>query len=131
MKEQVEQLKKEIKEKLSSTTNLKEANELKVIYLGKKGPISDLSSKLKELSVEEKKTFGMLLNGLKQDVTNMFDEKIKAYEAEELNKKLESEKIDISLPGISIPVGAMRFFSSLSAWPYISMVWLRSPFLRG
>ena len=106
MKEQVEQLKKEIKEKLSSTTNLKEANELKVIYLGKKGPISDLSSKLKELSVEEKKTFGMLLNSLKQDVTNMFDEKIKAYEAEELNKKLESEKIDISLPGISIPMGA-------------------------
>ena len=106
MKEKVELLKTEIKEKLSSVSNLKETNDLKVLYLGKKGPINELTSYMKELSPEEKKDFGMLLNSLKQEVTQLFEEKINNYQQEELNKKLQSEKIDVTLPATKIPIGA-------------------------
>ena len=106
MKEKVELLKTEIKEKLSSVSNLKETNDLKVLYLGKKGPINELTSYMKELSPEEKKDFGMLLNSLKQEVTQLFEEKINNYQQEELNKKLQSEKIDVTLPATKIPTGA-------------------------
>ena len=73
MKEKIETLKGEILDKLAKTTNLKEVNDLKVEYLGKKGPIQELTGHMKDLDVEEKKSFGMLLNGLKQDVTNAID----------------------------------------------------------
>ena len=106
MKEQVNNLKQEILEKIDSCTKLKEVNDLKVIYLGKKGPVNDLSLKLKEVAPEEKREFGMLLNDLKNELTNKFTEKIKYYEELELNKKLASEQIDITLPSTKISVGA-------------------------
>lgn len=106
MKEKVENLKNEVLKKLEETTNLKEVNELKVEYLGKKGPVNELSSHMKELSVEEKKEFGKLLNDLKTELTSSIDTKIKHYENIELNKKLASEKIDVTLPATKIPVGA-------------------------
>ena len=67
MKEKVENLKLEVAKKLEATTNLKEVNDLKVEYLGKKGPVQELTSHMKELSSEEKREFGMLLNELKQE----------------------------------------------------------------
>ena len=73
MKEKVETLKTEVLEKVANTTSLKEINDLKVEYLGKKGPIQELSSHMRDLDAEGKKEFGMLLNGLKQDVTNAID----------------------------------------------------------
>lgn len=108
MKEKVESLKKEFAEKLKETTNLKEVNELKVLYLGKKGPITELSSCMKELSNEEKREFGIILNELKQLVSSGLEEKTKYYEKEELNKKLESEKIDITLPSKKVKRGSLH-----------------------
>ena len=102
----MDNLLKEIKEKIEKITNLKELNDLKVEYLSKKGPISELSLKMKDLSVEEKKEYGMKLNSFKNEVNNLFDTLKEKLETEELNKKLEKEKIDITLPATKIPVGA-------------------------
>lgn len=106
MKEKAEILQKEIQEKIKNSTNLKEVSELKVLYLGKKGPINELTSYMRDLSSEEKREFGKILNDLKNNVSILFEEKIKYYEEEELNKKLASEQIDISLPATKIPSGA-------------------------
>lgn len=113
MKEQVESLKKEVLKKIDECTNLKEVNDLKVIYLGKKGPVNDLSMKLKEVAPEQKREFGMLLNDLKNDLTDSFAEKIKYYEEVELNKKLASEQIDITLPSTKIPVGTPNILEKI------------------
>ena len=113
MKEKVETLKAEVLEKLSSTTNLKEVNDLKVEYLGKKGPIQELTSHMRDLDAEGKKEFGMLLNGLKQDVTNAIDSKIKEYQERELNEKLSKEKIDVTLPATKIPTGAPNILEKI------------------
>ena len=91
MKEKVESLKLEVAKKLEETTCLREVNDIKVEYLGKKGPVQELTAHMKELSNEEKREFGMLLNNLKQDLTSNIDAKIKYYEEEELNKKLQEE----------------------------------------
>ncbi len=113
MKEKVENLKLEVAEKLKSTTSLKEVNEIKVEYLGKKGPVNELTSHMKELSVEEKKEFGKLLNDLKTELTTSIDAKIKCYEEEELNRKLASEKIDVTLPATKIPAGAPNILEKI------------------
>lgn len=113
MKEKVEQLKQEVLEKVNVANSLKEVNELKVIYLGKKGPVNELSMYLKELPNEEKKEFGMILNDLKKDITLKFDEKIKYYEEKELNEKLNKEQIDITLPGTNISMGSPNILEKL------------------
>lgn len=113
MKEKVENLILEVENKLKNTSGLKEVNEIKVEYLGKKGPVNELTSHMKELSVEEKKEFGKLLNELKTTLTTKIDEKIKYYEAEELNRKLASEKIDVTLPATKIPSGAPNILEKI------------------
>lgn len=106
MKEKVESLKLEVSTKTKEATTLKEVTELKVQYLGKKGPVSELTNYMRELSPEEKREFGMMLNDLKQELTSVIDGRIKEFETEELNKKLASEKIDVTLPATKIPTGA-------------------------
>ena len=113
MKEKVENLKLEVAKKLEATTTLKEVNDLKVEYLGKKGPVQELTSHMKELSSDEKREFGMLLNELKQELTSTIDAKIKYYEEEALNQKLASEKIDVTLPATTIPVGAPNILEKI------------------
>ena len=113
MKEKVETLKTEVLEKLANTKSLKEVNDLKVEYLGKKGPIQELTSHMRDLDAEGKKEFGMLLNGLKQDVTNAIDTKIKEYQEAELNEKLSKEKIDVTLPATKIPTGAPNILEKI------------------
>ena len=113
MKEKVEKIKQEVIEKITKSKSLKEANDIKVEYLGKKGPINELSTHIKELDATERKDFGMMLNELKQSITTIIDEKIKYYEEEELNKKLASEKIDVTLPAAKITVGAPNILEKI------------------
>ncbi|MBQ6841400.1 MAG: phenylalanine--tRNA ligase subunit alpha [Bacilli bacterium] len=106
MEEQAKNILQEATLKLEAATSLEEVNEIKVTYLGKKGPISELTSQMRELSVEEKKEFGKALNELKQTLSTSIDAKIKFFEEEKLNTKLASEQIDITLPATKVPVGA-------------------------
>ena len=81
-------------------------NEVKAKYLGKKGEITTLYSKMKDLSNDEKKSFGALINNLKNEATNLLDDKKKEIETKLLNEKLQNESIDISLPATEVKVGA-------------------------
>ena len=59
-----------IKTQLNSAKNLNELNDLKVKYLGKKGIITELASKIKEVPNEEKKEYGLKMNELKKILDN-------------------------------------------------------------
>lgn len=106
MKAEIKKIKEELISKLKCVNSLKELNDLKVEYLGKKGPITEISSKMRDLSVDDKKEVGILLNDLRTEVNTLFDSLKEKLEAEALNKKLESEKIDISLPATKIKRGS-------------------------
>ncbi len=101
----MDNLLKELETDLKSVTNEQSLNEIKTKYLGKKGSITELSSKIKDLPNEEKKEFGANLNKLKTAASDLIDAKKEAIETENLNKKLASESIDISLPSTKIPMG--------------------------
>ena len=104
MKEKVEILCTEIKEKISSVSNIKELNDLKVEYMGKKGIITELQSGIKEAT--DKKEYGMQVNIVRTTFNENYVEKLKLLQEEEINKKLESEKIDVTLPSTKIPMGS-------------------------
>ena len=113
MKENMENLKTELQEKMNKINTLNELNELKVEYLGKKGKITELSSIMKDLSIEEKKEFGSQLNEIKNFTNNLFDSKKQKIETSILNEKLKSEKIDISLPSTKIKTGSKHPMSRI------------------
>ena len=97
MKEKIKSLKNEIELELNSVKNLKDLNEIKNKYLSKKGPVSELSNGLRDLSIDNKKVYGKLITDFKNDINNQFNILKDKFETEELNKKLENEKIDISI----------------------------------
>ena len=106
MKETINKLNEEIAALFTKELNLKELNDLKVLYLGKTGKITELSKSMKDVPNEEKKEFGMLLNELRELFNNKFEACKQELETAELNKKLASEEIDVTLPGTSINTGA-------------------------
>ena len=64
MKEKVNEIKSRIKIDLN-VDDLNILNDIKTKYIGKKGIITELSSMLKEVPSEERKSFGMMLNEVK------------------------------------------------------------------
>ena len=109
----MENIKKEILKDLENVSDLNVLNELKVKYTGKKGIITELYSKMKDLSVEEKKTFGKDINEVKSLFETKYDEIKEKLEQEQLNKKLESESIDVTLPGTIIPTGTPNILEKI------------------
>ncbi|MBD9085274.1 phenylalanine--tRNA ligase subunit alpha [bacterium] len=105
---QIEKIKSEIKNTLETIESVKELTELKVTYLGKKGPINELSQSMKELSNEDKKVFGKALNDFKMEITELIQTKEQTLKQKELEEKLEQEKIDITLPATKLTVGTMH-----------------------
>lgn len=109
----MEQEKAQIKTDLEKIENLSNLKELKVKYLGKKGIITEYYTKMKKIPNEEKKEFGKKINDLKELFTSLYEEATEKLETEELNKKLNSEKIDISLPATKTTPGAPNILEKL------------------
>lgn len=86
--------------------DLKNLNELKVKYLGKKGIITELNSEIRNIPNEEKKEYGKKVNELRCLFDTFYESRRLELENEELNSRLESEAIDVTLPATKVPVGA-------------------------
>ena len=97
-----------IKDSIDSVNNLQDLNNIKLEYLGKTGVITELQSKIKEIPNEEKKEYGMKVNEVRTYFNNLYEEKNKTLQEELLNQKLESEKIDITLPSKKIKRGSLH-----------------------
>ena len=106
MKEELKIINSKMLDEIKNINNIKELNELKVAYQGKKGIITELLSKMKELPNEEKKEYGMQVNELRNNFNTIYEEKMKELNEKELNEKLEKEAIDVTLPATKIKTGS-------------------------
>ena len=104
MQEKVEILCKEIEGKINEASNLKDLNDLKVEYMGKKGIITELQSGIKDAN--DKKTYGMQVNIVRNFFNENYEKKLKKLQEEELNRKIESERIDVTLPSKKVRPGS-------------------------
>ncbi|MBU6338464.1 MAG: phenylalanine--tRNA ligase subunit alpha [Rickettsiales bacterium] len=83
--------------KISSVQNKEQLEEIRVHFLGKKGSVNELFSQLKNIAAEEIKAFGAEVNKLRDEVTQKIEFKKEQFENADLEQKLISEKIDVSL----------------------------------
>lgn len=96
-----DQLKKITSQALIELKKVSTQDELKTVdtkYLGRaQGLLTDLLRKIKDLTDEEKKTFGPLLNKAKRDLEQAFEDKQKDLEKSAMEKELGKEFFDITL----------------------------------
>ena len=90
MDNRIDILKEEIKNKLSSTTDLAELDRIRVAMLGKKGSITALLKGMKDLTADERKTFGAEINRLKAYASERIEAKVN-----ELNEKAIEAEISL------------------------------------
>lgn len=93
-------------EKISNATSLEELENLRIDTLGKKGVLTLEFAKMKSVPNEEKKEFAENLNKQKTLITDAIELKKEILEKLALNKKLESEKIDVTRFNNELSCGA-------------------------
>ena len=113
MEEKVNKIKESLEKDIKNINNINELNDLKVKYLGKKGLITELTSNMKELSVDERKIVGKLASDIKNYANSLIGELEEKYMLEELNKKLEKDAIDITLPSEKVKKGSRHPFNRI------------------
>lgn len=109
---EIQEKERTIKEELNSDivkcNEIKDIQDIKVKYLGKKGLVTELTCNMKDLSVEEKKTVGMVVNEIRNYVNNIINTKEEEIKEAVLQEKLNKEVIDITLPSKKIKRGSLH-----------------------
>ncbi|MEK7805663.1 MAG: phenylalanine--tRNA ligase subunit alpha, partial [Planctomycetota bacterium] len=98
MLEKLEEVKRNIQSEIKSITALKDAEQLKIKYLGRKGIIQDFMKLIPSLPAEQRAAIGLRINSLKTEVTNIVDELLKKFSVE-ATPKAGHEIFDVTLPG--------------------------------
>ena len=104
----IKKIKKDYLNKLDSYLNIEILNQIKTELFGKNGKISNSFKTLGSLPNDERKKFASDLNIIKDELQDLISSKINELESAEINKKLEKEKIDITLPERSFVRGKIH-----------------------
>lgn len=105
---ELENVEEKVSEELNSVEDLNTLQQVKAKYLGKKGLLASLMSNLKNLTIEARKELGSKSNQVKQTLENCFEAKRKEIEDKLINHKLNSEAIDVTLPGVKFNTGSIH-----------------------
>jgi phenylalanyl-tRNA synthetase alpha chain len=105
VKEELENLQKEIWASLSRVSTEKDLSEIRVRVLGRKGSLTQLLKRLGTLPEEDRREIGKRANQVKEDLEKRIEETLLQIQERERREALEKEKIDVTLPGRRIPVG--------------------------
>ena len=94
----LKKIKDEYLSKLKRQLNLSEINEIKSNLFGKNGLVSSQFKRIGSIDENERKKFASDLNVIKDELQDLINFKINEIQNAEINKKLEKEKIDVTLP---------------------------------
>ena len=98
---ELQQHKTDFDAKIQQTTNLAEAEAIRVEYLGKKGPINKVMSYMRNLSNEDKPKLGAVVNEIKADLESVVAQRKELMEMNEIEGTMQEEAIDVTLPGLT------------------------------
>lgn len=113
MKEQLEALNKEALEKIKKIADIKELQEIRIAYLGKKGSITGVLRGMGKLTKEERPIIGEIANRVRESITAAIEEKKDMLEEAVLEKQLKVEAIDVTLPGRPVRSGGPHLLSKI------------------
>ena len=104
----IETLQTELITAIDSASTLEALEAVRVSALGKQGSVSALLKTMGGMSPEERQTQGPIINGLRESITSALATKKAELETAELNRRLSTERIDMTLPAPDIPRGTIH-----------------------
>jgi len=99
---------KNAEQAIANANDLKDLEDARVHFLGKKGELTALLKGLGKLSKEERPKMGEAINQAKIVVQTLIEARKEALELIELERRLLSEKIDVTLPGRNVEKGGLH-----------------------
>lgn len=99
MQHHIQEIRQRFQSELSQAHKVADVEDLRVRYLGRKGPVQDLMKELKGISDSDRPAAGKAINDLKVELTAGCDETLKRFSNAELHERLGQETLDITLPG--------------------------------
>ena len=101
-------LQTELMAAIDSADTLDALEAVRISALGKQGSVSALLKTMGAMSPDERQTQGPFINGLRESVTAALAAKKAALETAELNRRLASEYVDMTLPAPETPRGTVH-----------------------
>lgn len=108
MKEELEELKNKALSEISEAKDNDTLNSIRVALLGKKGELTAILKGMKDVSPEDRPAVGKLVNETRESIESKLNEAKAKFEEAELNLRLKSEKIDVTLPSKDVPTGHLH-----------------------
>ena len=106
MKQQLEEIKSRAAAALANAKLPQEIDELRVRFLGKKGELTGILKQMGKLSPEERPVMGQLANEVRSWIETDIETRLTEIKASQMAARLESEKLDVTLPGKRPQFGA-------------------------
>ncbi|GEK58103.1 phenylalanine--tRNA ligase subunit alpha [Marinococcus halophilus] len=113
MIERLEELQQEALQQIEKAGDTKELEQVRVKYLGKKGPITEVLRGMGQLSKEERPVVGQKGNEVREAIQERLEKKTKMLADEALKEKLKNETLDVTLPGRPVQRGAKHPLTSV------------------
>lgn len=98
MKDKLQALLLQAKEEIASANALKELEDLRIKYLGKKGEVTLVLKNMKDLSQEERPLVGKIANEIREEIEILLDSVKEDKKKLEIESQLEKEAVDVTMP---------------------------------
>ena len=108
MSDELTALRDELEGAVLAAGSLEALEDVRVRALGRRGAVTELMKSLGKSAPEERRERGQALNRLKQAVSDAIDARKAALADVELERRLASERIDITLPVRPVPEGSLH-----------------------
>ena len=105
MKEQLANIRAQALAAFAAAADSAQLDALRVQYLGKKGELTAVLKMMGKLSPEERPAMGQLANEVRAALEQALEDRSTALEAAALEKRLEDEAVDVTIPGKSVKLG--------------------------
>jgi len=126
LKEKIASLEADLGRRLEELYNEKAVEAFRVEYLGRKGRVSQLLKSLPDFYVNERAQAGKLLNDLKGRASSALNIRKGELNAASLKKRIEKERVDLTLPGVYHRVGHLHLLTRVQQ--EIESIFLRMGF---
>lgn len=110
----LETLKKEALEKIQAAPSSQALYQVKVEYWGKSGHVTEIMKEMAALPKEDKPGFGKLVNEVKQALEEAYVKAEEGLKVKEIEARMQSEELDLTLPGVPRAVGSEHPVSSVT-----------------
>ncbi len=111
--DRLSELKQGAESALVRASTTEELAEWYASYLGRKGALTNAMRELGSLPAEERPVFGKAVNALKSELAESFEQRQSDVRSGELNLRLASESIDVTLPGRPVKIGTLHPLTQL------------------